>query len=470
MKGEVLFEKMTHISDKYIAEAALLPGVRRPKRERPDNAFTRFMASGWAVAMICALVSLSAVVAMVHWGQIGGPTIPGSTTSDFSFSYQFTDGNLQTEQAHHLPGESFTLHTEIVNHGSPFTYEGSSSDFCAYAQFVLQGNGEITLNGAMKVTADIGTFHVEKGDVGHGNFIFQIPANATLGTYDLVLSYGGEEKVFEGVLVIGDESGNVMIPESDEFIFVFTLYNKTPKPGTSVKVDAIMSYCGDKSYTYQGSSTGFAPNAVFRYRGNGSNYTITGDYPVTDDFVTFEVGLYTNGKATYTVHIPADAPCGTYDLILSYGHAREIFEEVLIVSANGTVTPSDASSQFSFGFEPPTEEIQRNEPFGINTWVKNLGAPFIYLGSSSAFSPHATLRHMDGDGDASSGYVLQGLARSTDDRNILTVETGEVGYAGYQYTASDRAPAGYYQLELSYRGESRIFENVIYVPEKETTP
>ena len=329
MKGEVLFEKMTHISDEYIAEAALIPGVRRPKRERPDNTFTRFMASGWAVAMICALVSLSAVVAIVHWGQMGGPTIPGSTTSDFSFSYQFTDGNLQTEQAHYLPGESFTLHTEIVNHGSPFTYEGSSSDFCAYAQFVLQGNGEITLNGAMKVTTDTGTFHVEKGDVGHGNFIFQIPANATLGTYDLVLSYGGEEKVFEGVLVIEEpetETKPEVTPSQGNFSFGFDPYVYGSTNGIMLRV--WVQNNGD-AFTYTGSSTEFFPSAVLRYAGDDAAYSTTGWAYVTDDYVTVTIEPGQIGERQLTFDMWNSAPSGYYDLELSYGGETQIFKKAI---------------------------------------------------------------------------------------------------------------------------------------------
>ena len=56
MKGEILFEKMTGISEEYITEAALVPALGASPAEKPESRFaalSRALNSGWGVACIC---------------------------------------------------------------------------------------------------------------------------------------------------------------------------------------------------------------------------------------------------------------------------------------------------------------------------------------------------------------------------------------------------------------------------------
>ena len=84
MKGQVAFEAMTNLREYFITEAAEMLGftdesshaITKAPRSRGDNLLTRFMNSGWGVAVICAVVSLSVLGGIVWAGQrppVGGP-------------------------------------------------------------------------------------------------------------------------------------------------------------------------------------------------------------------------------------------------------------------------------------------------------------------------------------------------------------------------------------------------------------
>ena len=84
MKGQIAFEAITNLREEFITEAAEMLGfpsesphaTTKAPRVRGDNLLTRFMNSGWGVAMICAVVSLSVLGGIVWAGQrppAGGP-------------------------------------------------------------------------------------------------------------------------------------------------------------------------------------------------------------------------------------------------------------------------------------------------------------------------------------------------------------------------------------------------------------
>ena len=69
-----LFEEMDGLDDAFIEEGMLPDTSATPaarSRERGDNPFIRFANSGWGVAMICAFVSISVLVAIVRLGMGG---------------------------------------------------------------------------------------------------------------------------------------------------------------------------------------------------------------------------------------------------------------------------------------------------------------------------------------------------------------------------------------------------------------
>ena len=63
MSKEIILNALDGIQDRYITEAAgrlgLLNGSASALNRRRESALSRFFGSGWGVAMICAVVSLS---------------------------------------------------------------------------------------------------------------------------------------------------------------------------------------------------------------------------------------------------------------------------------------------------------------------------------------------------------------------------------------------------------------------------
>ncbi len=80
MKGITIFETLTDIREDYIRDAELdtcfLTAPVR-KRERGLSAFSRFMSSGWGVAIICALVAVSVMGGIIWAGFNAGDVPPG---------------------------------------------------------------------------------------------------------------------------------------------------------------------------------------------------------------------------------------------------------------------------------------------------------------------------------------------------------------------------------------------------------
>ena len=68
-----LFEELDGLDDAFIEEgmlpdASVMTPIRGGRARRGDNIFSRFARSGWAVAMLCAVVSLSVLAAVIRLG------------------------------------------------------------------------------------------------------------------------------------------------------------------------------------------------------------------------------------------------------------------------------------------------------------------------------------------------------------------------------------------------------------------
>lgn len=339
MKGEVLFEKMTGISDEFIAEAALVApvGVAAP-RKKPFASLSRALNSGWGVACICFIVAIAAVVGMVAWGRMGDdvPTIPPvyHPASRFSFSYEMTanDGSAWSGTA--MPGDVVNVSTTIVNHGKTFVTDG----FFAWARFVLQEDESVVIEGDYPLVESI-KHPVKNGDQGTISFHFHIPENAIPGVYDLVLSYDGEKQVFGGVLTVGDPSAETDPPEipMDRFDFGYEPFGGFAIPGDILHIETWVVNVGT-SFTFEGSSMGFVPSAVLVH--TDTDYRIDGTHDLTDDYTTVVVRTGDEGRCTQEFFIPADAPTGDYDLVLFYGGYKQTFERVLTVAVPTVIDPA----------------------------------------------------------------------------------------------------------------------------------
>ena len=337
MKGEVLFEKMTGISDEFIAEAALVApaGVAAPGK-KPFASLPRALNSGWGVACICFIVAIAAVVGMVAWGRMGEAVGPGSDPSvRFAFSYEMTanDGSAWSGTA--MPGDIVNVSTTIVNHGKPF----KAYDFFAFAQLVLQEDESVVIAGHYPVV-DTDKHTVESGSTGSRTFHFHIPENATPGVYDLVLSYDGEKQVFGGALTVG-ETAETYPPVEDghPFSFGYEPFGGFAIPGDRISI-ACQTVNEGAAFTFTGYPDTYAPVAYLIHSETGD--MIRGNPAPVDyeerETITVNAGEIA-GKATCLFSIPADAPAGDYDLVLSYGGQEQRFENVLTVRITDSTEP-----------------------------------------------------------------------------------------------------------------------------------
>ena len=100
MKGQVAFEALGALSDGLILEAVEVlgfsedasPAFAAPRR-RERTALSRFFGTGWGVALLCAVVSLSVLGGIIWAGQrppAGGPGGSETETADYA-------GDSQTE-------------------------------------------------------------------------------------------------------------------------------------------------------------------------------------------------------------------------------------------------------------------------------------------------------------------------------------------------------------------------------------
>ena len=489
MKGETLFEKMTDISEQYIAEASLAGGSERtPTAEdvptiavtpAPKKRFPYALIGGVAAACLCLVVSV-AVLAGLLAGGLTDPSFGSSSTPSapifpntplwqrFEFSYDITDGTGKPLASAARPGDTVLVDTTLINRGLPFFYTGSSSEFCAHAQFVLQGNETVTIDGGIFHTTDVGTFPVLMGEEGQGQYFFTIPENATPGVYDLVLSYKNTKQVFSGVLTV--EEPSVPIDPSDPSVFPglpedttdypFSFGYELPddaRPGDIVSIPTWVINEGE-DFTFRGSSNGCAPTAILVHM--GTQYRIDSLVPVTGDWVTLTIQAGERKDRTQTFLIPEDAPVGVYALSLTFGEMTQSFPGVLIVTDDPTeASPLEDGHPFSFGYQPlPFDNlfISPGDQFNIEAWVMNVGASFTFVGDPYSFQPSLTLYHMESD------YTVKGTPPPTGvEPRLCLVTVGQTGKTNFTVRIPDDAPEGVYGLRLSYGGAQETFENVI---------
>ena len=149
-----LFEAMDGLDDAFIQEgmlpdtAALSPVMRQRGRNR-DGLFARFARSGWAVAILCAVVSLSVLAAIVKLG-IKPPTGDAPPHENMDPAGSATDTlPSETDELPTLPAESDRVPA------------GTSSTDEAGLRYVSNGDGTCT---CMGFTADEGQTEISIPD------------------------------------------------------------------------------------------------------------------------------------------------------------------------------------------------------------------------------------------------------------------------------------------------------------------
>ena len=341
MKGEILFEKMTGISDQYVAEAALVPAVGvTPAPKKPFTSLSRVLHSGLGVACICMIAVIALLAGTAGVGRITTPAPEGTPPlARFGFTYELKNSDGTPWDGTVMPGDWVCVDTTIINRGLPFVYTGSSTGYHPDAYFVLQGNPSVSMQCTFMETCDIGTHSVAMGAEGRGYGDITIPENAVPGVYDLVLSYGEEQQVYKGVLTVGeiDTEGETQPPKDttdSPFSFGYEPFDGFAIPGDFVRIEAWVIN-DDEPFTYIGNSykeTGrFYPTVTLYHQETG--YTIKVLPPETAiEPILYTVETGQKGKNTYARMIPTDAPTGEYGLVLSYGGYECRFDNILTVA------------------------------------------------------------------------------------------------------------------------------------------
>ena len=349
MKGEILFEKMTGISEEYITEAALVPAVEAstaPRREGRFAALSRALNGGWGVACICVLWAIAAVVSILYWGLPKEPANPFPPTVDPNAPrYIFTMDSLHSfsyGESVDRPvelGEKIRLSLTIRNNGPAFQHQ--YSDWAEIRPLcVLQSDDSVVLEWCFSPRDDLNpSYWVQAGATEALSYYMTVPEDAVPGVYDLVLSYKGVEQIFSGALTVGYPTGETKPPIDTPihaFSFGYEPFGGFATVNAYVTMETWIVNEG-APFTFTGSSMGFAPGAVLVHADTG--YRIEGMFDVTTDFT--EVTVYTGeeGRCTQEFFIPADAPTGDYDLVLTYETASQTFENVLTVAI-----PSDGDT------------------------------------------------------------------------------------------------------------------------------
>lgn len=249
MTGRIVFEKITDISDKFLEEAAFIPEEEgyhvKSRRGLGNSGLSRFMNSGWGVAMICCLVAVATVAGILSWGHMAGTpaNLPpaGSVSEDTDDSEENVDGTQQdsTELETTMPivgedfepeisfhyvhkdsalyyvvggtmiwamqaGDSIRMEISSTNSGEGFAYMGATDSFhVEYAALVPSG-GAYEDGYACEIYDHLnyGQVSVPSGTQSSYEATFHIPKDAPLGTYDLVVGFWSCEKVFEDVVTV----------------------------------------------------------------------------------------------------------------------------------------------------------------------------------------------------------------------------------------------------------------------------
>lgn len=241
------------------------------------------------------------------------------------------------------------------------------------------------------------------------------------------------------------------------FSYALTPEDGVVSTGATFTLQATVENLGP-DFTYEGSSSDYAPYACFRYAEDPS-VILNGAYPHAEDWGFFVVTTGETGQAPYVFSVPADAAAGEYDLVLSYGDCEAVYPAALLI------TP--AGERFILGHEGHATSglWQAGTSVFLTAWVENAGPTFTFEGSSSGFKPAAVLRH------AESGYAVEGLTDSTTDFRTVTVPNGTRGRGVYEFFFPEDAPGGVYDLVLTYGECSRVFNGVgtVRVDEEDST-
>ena len=377
----------------------------------------------------------------------GGALTVGEATETYppveeghAFSFGFKTPNMQSK----LP-KDFPIDVHVTNEGEPFTYEGDPADFSPWSATLYHMETSYVIEGELAPSGrPPRPCNVKTGQKGTGTFTFSIPADAPKGIYGLKLTYRDASESLPNVLIVNDGKVGTYV---DRFTFGYEKPDDA-YPGDTVSFFTQVANEWD-AFTYEGSSSDFAPAATLIHR--QTQYRLGGTFDTATDFGTHTVEHWALGNATQVFMIPADAPVGDYDLVLSYGGYSQTFERALTlldpIYKDLDYPPVSDDHFFTFGIEAVDGFAIPGDRIDVTAWVVNQGEPFSFMGDPYTYAPTIILYHMDSD------YVIQGHAAPTGvEPRPCNVLTGQKGLGTYTFFIPADAPTGEYGIKLSYNG------------------
>jgi hypothetical protein len=371
--------------------------------------------------------------------------------ADHAFSFGFKTPNMQSK----LPKE-FPIDVHVTNEGEPFTYEGDPADFSPDSAILYHMESGYEIKGyGTESGRPPKPCNVYFGQKGVKNYTFPIPADAPEGVYGIKLTYRRASESLPNVLIVNDGKVGTYV---DRFTFGYEKPDDA-YPGDTVSFFTQVANEWD-AFTYEGSSSDFAPAATLIHR--QTQYRLDGTFDTATDFGTHTVEHWALGNATQVFMIPADAPVGDYDLVLSYGGYSQTFERALTlldpIYKDLDYPPVSDDHFFTFGIEAVDGFAIPGDHIDVTAWVVNQGEPFSFMGDPYTYAPTIILYHMDSD------YVIQGHAAPTGvEPRPCNVLTRQKGSGTYIFFIPADAPTGEYGIKLSYNGLESSFDSRLTV-------
>lgn len=287
----------------------------------------------------------------------------------------------------------------------------------------------------------------EDGTVSY--FTFRVPADAPIGSYDLRVTdpATGFEWIYENVVtILPDERG---IPAYEDLICDATALRETLAQGEDFR-DAIKITLWE-----DGIDQSFFCGAVLVYAEDGGEACA----------ITVKDSPFSSTASA--PYIPADAPVGGYDLIVTdarYGYTWR-FNHIIEVNAD----PDAQTYAFYTDIEDHLTVSRSSEKtYTFNGMVENRGLPFtVTVTPQSGFVPTATLVYADAPAD--SGEIYELPLRAVTGPNFepyeVGIPTGTVLSQIFEIMVTPDTPCGTYDLILTYKNASVRFAAAVEVTE-----
>ena len=246
-----LFEELDGLDDTFIEEGilpdtAVMTPIRGGKARHGDSLLARFARSGWAVAMLCAVVSLSVLAAVVRLGlkdPAGDLNPPGENLPNNGFTGDTLPS--ETDELPTLPAES-----ERVPAGTASVDE-------AGLRYVSNGDGTCT---CMGFTADEGQTAIHIPDYSpDGDVVISVYSYAfrdRIGLTEVTLPAGlrsYDRNTFPMEADIYHLCGNILYLGSDDNPYLVAVSTADNRPGAT-SLHPHTRLLADRAMTYDSGS------------------------------------------------------------------------------------------------------------------------------------------------------------------------------------------------------------------------